>query len=187
MNIKDENQLIKDILDGETQAFSVVVKSYQRQVHTLIRQIVWCREDAEELTQDVFIKAFTSLGSFRGNCSLSTWLHRIAYNTAISATRKKKLPYLEIDETALGNIPDADVDEMLDRENDEKLMLQIENAMGMLDAGERALLSLYYTEEHPVSEVAAITGLTTDNVKIKLYRVRKKIVYLINNNEYEPG
>jgi RNA polymerase sigma-70 factor, ECF subfamily len=185
MNITEEKQLIKKILQGDPNAFSLVVARYQRPVHSLIRQIVWCHEDAEELTQDVFIKAFTKLERFRGDSCLSTWLHRIAYNTAISAIRKKKLPYIDFDEVTLAQIPDDDVDKMLDRENDEWLMQQMDNAIGKLAPQERALLSLYYTQGLPVSEVAKITELSPENVKVKLYRLRKKIVYLINTIDHE--
>lgn len=179
MEHRDEIELVRNILDGETKAFSILVERYQGRLHSLIGRITGCREDAEELTQDVFIKAYTKLGTFRNGCSLSTWLHRIAYNTAISATRKKKLVYTDFD--GLENIADGAVDEMLNREDDERLLLQIEQALAHLGPDDRALLELYYTQQKPVAEVAAITGLSEANVKIKLFRVRKKIVFLINS------
>jgi len=180
-----ETDLVKRILEGEPQAFSVLLGRYQRPVHSLIRQIVFSREDAEELTQDVFVKAFTKLNSFRGGSSLSTWLYRIAYNTAISSTRKQKYVYPEIDEKMLGNIPDAAVDELLDKEHDEALMQRMEAAIERLNPKDRALISLYYSEERSISEVSAITALSPENVKVKLFRVRKKIVFLINNSGHE--
>lgn len=179
--MKDESQLIRRILDGEPQAFSALVKRYQRPLFSLVGQIVGCREDVEEITQDVFVKAFTKLDTFQGGSSLSTWLHRIAYNTAISATRRKKLPRMDFDEGVLNHIPDTQVDELLNREEDEKLMQHMENAIEQLPAEDRALLSLYYTQQKSVSEVAAITGCSSENVKIKLYRMRKKIAFLINS------
>ncbi|MFO7977844.1 MAG: sigma-70 family RNA polymerase sigma factor [Bacteroidales bacterium] len=180
MELKDETQLIRRILGGEPQAFSVLVRRYQRPLFSLVGQIVGCREDVEEITQDIFMKAFTKLDTFQGGSSLSTWLHRIAYNTAISATRRKKLPRMDFDDLLLNNIPDTQVDEMLNRQEDEALMLQVEMAIEQLPPEDRALLSLYYTQQKPVGEVAAITGFTDANVKIKLYRIRKKIAFLIN-------
>ncbi len=181
----NETDLIRRVLGGEPRAFSVLLKRYQRPVHALIRQMIPGREDAEELTQDVFIKAFKNLGSFRGSSSLSTWLYRIAYNTTISFTRKKKLQYPVIDEKVLSNIPDEAVDELLDRENDEILARRMESAVEKLSPEEKALISLYYTQEKSISEVSAITALTTENVKVRLYRIRKKIVFLINNQNHE--
>jgi RNA polymerase sigma-70 factor, ECF subfamily len=176
----NDRDIISRILDGEPEAYSFLLRRYQRQVYSLIRQIVGSREDAEELTQDVFMKAFTRLGSFRGEAGISTWLYRIAYNTAISATRKKKLPLNDFDENLIGSIPDDEVDRMLEKENDEHLLSLIERALQKLLPEERALITLYYNGEKPVSEVASITGLSVDNVKVKLFRIRKKIVYLVN-------
>jgi RNA polymerase sigma-70 factor (ECF subfamily) len=181
----NETDLVKRVLDGEPRAFSVLINRYQRPVHSLIRQIIPVSEDAEELTQDVFVKAFTKLNSFRGGSSLSTWLYRIAYNTAISFTRKRKLLYPDFEDKILNNIPDETVDELLDRENDEELMRRMEAAVERLSPEDKALISLYYTQDKSVSEVAAITALTPENVKIKLFRTRKKIVFLINNDKYE--
>ncbi|WP_423129668.1 RNA polymerase sigma factor [Gaoshiqia sp. Z1-71] len=181
----NETDLIKRVLDGEPRAYSVLLKRYQRPVHALIRQMIPCREDAEELAQDVFVKAFGRLDSFRGGSGLSTWLYRIAYNTTISYTRKKKLRYPDIDDKALDNIPDETVDELLDREDDETMMQQIEAAVEQLNPEDKALISLYYTQGKSVKELSDITALSADNVKIKLFRVRKKIVFLINNKNHE--
>lgn len=177
----NETDLIKSVLDGEPRAFSVLLKRYQRPVHSLIRQMIPGREDAEELTQDVFVKAFNNLSSFRGGSKLSTWLFRITYNTAISYTRKRKLLYSGIDEKVLNNISDETVDELLDREDDEALIRQMEAAVERLNPEDKALISLYYTQERSINEVSAITGLTPENVKVKLFRIRKKIVFLISN------
>jgi RNA polymerase sigma-70 factor, ECF subfamily len=174
-----ESELIERILDGEHKAFSVLIKRYQHQLHALIRKIVPDREDAEELTQDVFVKAFSKLGSFRRDSSLSTWLYRIAYNTAISATRKKKHFYRDFDDKTLNNLPDETVGELLNQEDNEQLLKKMEEAIGMLKPEERALISLYYTQERSVAELSAITGMTQENVKVKLFRVRKKIVLLM--------
>lgn len=94
----DETQYIARILDGDTECFSAFLDRYSRPLYVLIVQIVGCSEDAEELVQDVFLKAFRCLGSYRGECRFSTWLYRIAYTTAVSATRKKKQDRREHDQ-----------------------------------------------------------------------------------------
>jgi len=183
MENHNEQDLIRSILDGNTQSFSVLLKRYQRPIHALIRQIVANREDAEELTQDVFIKAFRKLDSFKGGSSLSTWLYRIAWNTAISKTRKKRLIYPEFDENQFANLPDETVDEVLEKENDEVQLQRLENAIDRLNPEEKALITLYYTESKPLTEVALILNLNADNAKVKLHRTRKKIVLLLNNEQ----
>lgn len=176
-----EQELIQSILDGNTQAYSVVLKRFQRPIHSLVRQIVTNREDAEELTQDVFIKAFRKLDSFKGGSSLSTWLYRIAWNTAVSATRKKRFIYPEFDENQFANLPDDSVDEVLSKENDEAQLLRLEKVLELLKPDEKALINLYYTENKPLAEIALILDLSPENAKVKLHRTRKKMVLLLNN------
>jgi len=178
-----ELDLIQSIIDGNTHSFSVLLKRYQRPIHSLIRQIVSNREDAEELTQDVFIKAFRKLNTFKGGSSLSTWLYRIAWNTAVSATRKKRLVYPEFDENQFANLPDATVDEVLEKENDEAQLQRLEKAIDRLNPEEKALITLFYTESKPLVEVALILNLSVDNAKVRLHRTRKKIVLLLNNEQ----
>lgn len=185
MECLDEMDIVKRIQEGEVNLFSVLLERYERPVHSLIRQIILSREDAEELTQDVFVKAFRSLDSFRGGCSFSTWLHRIAYNTAISATRKRKFTFPVFEENALNNIPDETVDLYLNSDEDEELLQKLEQAVELLDNEEKALISLYYTQEKPINEISAILQISPENVKVRLFRTRKKIVAMINNGYYE--
>ena len=86
----DETHIIHRILKGETSLYEYFLDKYSQQVFILIIRIVENQEDAEELTQDTFLKAFEHLSSFKAESSFSTWIYRIAYNTAISATRKRK-------------------------------------------------------------------------------------------------
>lgn len=178
-----EQDLIQSILNGNTLAFSVLLKRYQRPIHALVRQIVTNREDAEELTQDVFIKAFRNLNTFKGGSSLSTWLYRIAWNTAVSATRKKRFIYPEFDENQFANLPDETVDEILEKENDEAQLQRLEKAIDFLKPDEKALITLYYTESKPLAEIALILNLSAENAKVKLHRTRKKMVLLLNNEQ----
>lgn len=182
MDQKTEKELIKRIRDGEPQAFSILVGQYQEPLFNLILQIVSSPEDAEELTQDAFVRAFQKLGSFRGDSGIFTWLYRIAYNTAISAARKRRAVYYDFDDKVLNNIPDEVVDEMLNREDDEKLLHSMKAAIEKLRPEEKALITLYYLQGRSVCDIATIMKLTTDNVKVKLFRTRKKIALLINRS-----
>jgi RNA polymerase sigma-70 factor, ECF subfamily len=185
MNPGIEKELIKRIRDGETEAFSELLNQHQDAVYSLIVQIVSSREDAEELTQDVFIKAFKKINSFRGESSISTWLYRIAYNTAISATRKRKLNFMNLEEKSLNNIPDDVVDELLNHEDDEKLLQAMKEAVEKLKPEEKAMISLYYSQERPINEIAKIMKLSPENIKVKLFRTRKKIAVYIKQVQDE--
>lgn len=183
MEQQNEMDNIKRILKGETVLFSSFLQRYSRPIHSMIIRIVPCREDAEELTQDTFIKAFRKLDTYKGDCSFSTWLYRIAYNTAVSATRKKKMAFPALDEILLNNLPDESVDVLLNKEEDEEVMQKLEQAIELLNVEDRALITLYYSDEKSINEVASILQLTPDNVKVKLYRVRKKIYSLVKSKE----
>lgn len=170
---------IQRILGGDTTAFGIFVERYSHDLFVLIFRIVQNREDAEELTQDVFLKAFKNLASFKGDASFSSWLYRIAYNTAISATRKKKKEVIHLDENFLDNIPELEEE----YEQDKILQLEkLENLLILLPPEEIALLTLYYTEDKSTEEIAQITGQSQANVKVKLFRTRKKLYTMLNSN-----
>ena len=179
---KDETHIIQEILNGKTEQYEYFLDRYGQQVFVLIDRIVACQEDAEELTQDVFLKAFQQLSSFKAESSFSTWIYRIATNTALSVVRKKKDEVVRLEDSAFANLSDSQVDEALEDDSEEQLQ-RLQRAMEQLDADERALISLYYMEEKPLVEVAFILGLTEANVKTKLYRLRKKLYILIKNQE----
>lgn len=149
---------------------------------SMIVRIVASQEDAEELTQDTFLKAFRHLSSFKAESNFSTWIYRIAYNTAISAVRKKKYDLFDMDDTLLANISDEQIDDTLNDESEVQIA-KLNKAMKKLDADERAVITLFYMEDKPISEIALILGMTESNTKVKLHRIRKKLYVLITNEK----
>ena len=133
----DEAHIIQDVLEGKTSRYEYFLDKYGQQVFTLIVRIVASQEDAEELTQDTFLKAFRHLSSFKAESNFSTWIYRIAYNTAISAVRKKKYDLFDMDDTLLANISDEQIDDTLNDESEEQIA-KLNKAMKKLDADERA-------------------------------------------------
>ena len=179
---KDESHIIKEILNGKTEQYEYFLDRYGQQVFVLVDRIVSCQEDAEELTQDVFLKAFQQLSSFKAESSFSTWIYRIATNVAISAVRKRKEEAIRLDDSVFANLSDTQVDEALEDDSEEQLQ-RLQQAMEQLEADERALITLYYMEEKPLTEVAFIMGLTEANAKVKLHRIRKKLYIFIKKLE----
>lgn len=179
---KEEAHIINEILDGKTELYEYFLGRYGQQVFVLVDRIVSCQEDAEELAQDVFLKAFQQLSSFKAESSFSTWIYRIATNLAISAVRKKRNDVLRLDDSVFANLSDTQVDEALEDDSEEQ-MERLQQAMNQLEADERALITLYYLEEKPLAEVAFILGMTEGNAKVKLHRIRKKLYVLIKNQE----
>ena len=172
----DETHIIHRILKGETSLYEYFLDKYSQQVFILIIRIVENQEDAEELTQDTFLKAFEHLSSFKAESSFSTWIYRIAYNTAISAE------LIVMDSAMLMNISDQQIDDALNDESEERVG-KLNKAIKKLDAEERALISLFYNEEKTIGEIALILGLTESNAKVKLHRIRKKLYILITEAE----
>lgn len=106
----------------------------------------------------------------------------LAYNTAISAARKRKFDTFAMDDTLLANISEQQVDETLNDESEE-MIIKLNRAIEKLNSDERALITLFYYEEKTMNETALILGLTESNAKVKLHRIRKKIYVLIKQEE----
>jgi RNA polymerase sigma-70 factor (ECF subfamily) len=183
MKLIADTYYIEKIQAGETDGFAVLMERYSRPVFNLILKMTENREDAEELTQDVFLKAFRSLGSFQGESRFSTWLYRIAYNTAVSATRKRRQEWLSIDEAMIENVSEEDVSDELEQVSKEEQLERLEQALAQLPPDERALMLLFYMQEKTVEEIVLITRLSAPNVKTKLHRIRKKLFVLMEAME----
>jgi len=129
------------------------------------------RQDAEEASQDSFIKAYKKLASFDKTSKFSTWLYRIAYRTSLDFLRKRKRTE-DIDDHAFGLKEDFEVQGKI--QNEERFEI-LKSVLNSLEEEESTLIRLFYFEEMQVRDLAKITGLTESNVKIKLFRVRKKL------------
>lgn len=184
MKPQDENLYIKRILNGETELFAHFLDRYSRPVYSLVVQMVSSHEDAEELVQDVFVRAFRALDKFRGSSGFSTWLYRIAYNQAISATRKQKNECLYMDENLINQVRDEEAEQFLCLSDQEEKIVKLAHAIDWLSVEDKALITLFYYEDKTIDELALILGLSQANAKVRLHRVRKKLYVLMNNGSY---
>lgn len=182
----EEQTYIKRILRGETELYGYFLDTYGQRIFTLVQQIVSNREDAEDLTQDIFVKAFESLKNYRGDCQFITWIYRIAYNMTSSTLRKNKQrqELLSADES----MPEtADTDSSFDFADEEERDERIEDlqlALSWLTAEERALITLFYYENKSIEDCAYITGLSEANTKVRLHRIRKKLSLYLYRIKY---
>ena len=165
--------LINNILSGDTAGYALLVDSYKDLAFTIAFRMLGNREDAEEVVQDAFVKAFNGLAGFRQQARFSTWLYRIVYNTAISRKRLKGIPQRSLEELpAFERTEDEPGD-------DEDQHIMLEKALEKLPDDEKVLVTLYYLDESSIEDIHAITGLSKANVKIKLFRARKKLQELV--------
>lgn len=175
MNFRTDNYYIGKIKQGDPSAYAVLVDKYKKLAYNVALQLTENREDAEEVAQDAFVKAYQALDTYKGDSKFSTWLYRIVYNTAISRMRKKKLNTKSIDEdysTSVNVI--ATQSSVKKMEVDERKKF-INLALERMNGDEKSLLTLFYLEENSVDEVSQVTGLSISNVKVKLHRARKKL------------
>lgn len=180
MDANNDLYYIKKVLDGDTTAFAGILQRYSSRIFAVVIRIVGRREDAEELTQDVFMKVFSSLKKYKGDSEFSTWIYRIAYNTAVSYTRKHRKEISYIEESQYENISEEKVDALLNRTDNSEQIERLEQSIARLDGEEKALLSLFYTDTRSINEIAEITGLTDTNVKTRLHRIRKKLYIIMS-------
>ncbi len=172
MKKEEELTLIKRIIDGEESLFNRFVIEYSPRVLSVVRGVLNNREDAEEIAQDVFVKAYFSLKSFRGDCSFSTWLYRIAYNMAISKIRQKKSSFIQIDNLP---IPDDRISASEKVSEQEDLQKQLNILLEELLPSDRFMILSFYMHQKSIAEIAEITGMSESNVKVRLHRIKKRM------------
>ena len=176
----EDKEAIQKTLAGNIAAFEPLVEKYQNYVFSVTYQILKKREVAEEAAQDVFIKAYKTLESFRGESRFSTWLYTIAYRTAIDITRKKGNNTVSIDgEENYLQIADDPNHSPSEQLNKADLTFHLEKAIDQLNAKDASVIKLYYLNERSVKEIAAITGLSVTNVKTKLFRLRDQLKLIL--------
>jgi len=173
-----DSSIIRRVLDGDTGAFRLLMERYATRVFALVVRIVENSADAEEITQDAFMKAFGALGGFDGRSAFSSWLYRIAYNEAVSCTRRQRHHVATVDEAVLRDVSDSAVDVLL--ESDDPRLAALPEALERLTTEERALITFHYYEEMPLKDVARIMGISDSNAKVRLMRIRRKLYVLIN-------
>ncbi|MEH0156824.1 RNA polymerase sigma factor [Limibacter armeniacum] len=174
-----ENEIEEIVLDqiqeGNMSACRFLVDKYQDYAYNLAYQLLKNREDAEEVAQDSFLKAFNHLSSFNRQAKFSTWLYRIVYNASLSKLRKKQLQQRPLHEASDLPVTGADFGSSLEVLNQEDRNVYLAKALDSLNEPERVLITLFYLQEKSMEEVSGITGLTISNVKVKIHRIRKKL------------
>ncbi|TSA28007.1 MAG: sigma-70 family RNA polymerase sigma factor [Bacteroidetes bacterium] len=175
MKLRDDNYYIDRVLGGDRSAFTGLVAKHKNMVFSIVLRITQNREDAEEVAQDVFLKAFGSLGSFERKSKFSTWLFRIAYNAAISKTRRKKVEFVGLNDRIITNYTEDEIQAQSGQLDQQERKMLIDTALKKLPEEDNLLITLFYKAENSVEEISSIMGLSESNVKVRLYRVRKKL------------
>lgn len=172
---EESRQLIARILAGNTDEFEAVVEKYKKLVAHIIFKMVPIEADREDVCQDVFVKVYQKLGSFKFESKLSTWIGAIAYNTSLNFVEKKRVLLaddLSPEENALERVAAEAVspEDMIDNLNISEVLIR---EIDQLPVQYGVILALYYLEEMPYRDIAKITGTPDGTVKSHLFRARK--------------
>lgn len=171
----DDIRCIDAVKAGKVNAYSELVERYQDFVYSLVLRMVKNPMDAEEIAQDVFVRAFRKLGSFRKEAKFATWIYRIAYNETVSFLRKRRMELTALDESGMENVPEEEVQEELMGLDAAEQKRLVDLALEKLGPTDAAIIDLFYLKGNTVDEIVGITHMSESNVKVKLHRLRKRL------------
>jgi RNA polymerase sigma factor (sigma-70 family) len=176
-------ELIQQTLSGNQSAYADLVKRHQRFVFTLAIRFAKNREDAEEIAQDCFIKAYRSLDSFKQESKFSTWLYSIVYTTAMTALRKKRVDTTSIDdEDASLQIEDRASGFDVNNAENKSRSFYLNQAIAQLTPDDATIITLFYKGEQSLEEIARTLGIAANSVKVKLFRARQRLKEKLERN-----
>ncbi|HEY9533431.1 MAG TPA: sigma-70 family RNA polymerase sigma factor [Mucilaginibacter sp.] len=176
-------ELINKTIAGDQSAYADLVKRHQRFVFTLAMRFTKSREDAEEVAQDCFVKAYRSLDSFKKESKFSTWLYTIAYTTAMTSLRKKRLDTASIDdEDTHIQIENTSSGYDVNNAENRSRSFYLNQAIGQLTADDATIITLFYKGEQSTEEIAQALGIEANSVKIKLFRARQRLKEKLERN-----
>lgn len=172
-----EKSLIDAVKAGDIEKYSQLVTLHSGKIFALANSLLKNREDAEEITQDVFLNAFKSLENFRGDSKFSSYLYRICYNESMNRIRSRKIE-VDIDQVI---IEETDINDgffqIKHAEQKKYLMLALEK----LNPDYGMVLTLFYLEEQSYNEIVDMTGMSLSNVKVRLHRARHALAKVLND------
>lgn len=182
----DENKLVKKAVNGDNSAFEALMEEHMGIIYNIALRMAANQDDAEDMTQEIMIKIFRSLGSFKGNSKFSTWIYRVAVNTCLDELKKKKnKKHLSLDAEISGDDGESQIEIKDDSPSPEKLAEQNElrdmvaSAVKLLSDEHRAVIVLRDIRGMSYSEIAEILGCSDGTVKSRISRARAQLKMIL--------
>lgn len=175
----NDNHIINQVIEGDSKAFAVLVERYKDLVFTLTIRMLKNREEAEEVSQDTFIKVYKSLAKFKGDSKFSTWIYRIAYNTCLDRLKRNKRQWNEVAIDELTEHKIKTIDDALENMESYEQQQAIRECIQQLPSDDSFLLTLYYFEDLSLDEISKIVNIEANTIKVKLFRSRKKLASIL--------
>jgi RNA polymerase sigma-70 factor (ECF subfamily) len=190
MQQQTDQALITAVLDGNSTAYAELVNRHKRFVFTMAMKFAKNREDAEEIAQDCFIKAYRALGTFKNTSKFSTWLYTITYTTAMSFLRRKRIATYSIDDEESHLQLENHISSYQANDVEKKSKYAYLNlAISQLLPDDAAIITLFYQSEQSLDEIAQVLNMESNTVKVKLHRARlrlkEKLEYLLKEEVKE--
>lgn len=185
MSLEQDQPFIERTLKGDMNAFTILVDRYKYMVFTLAMRMVKNREEAEEIAQDTFLKIYNGLEGFKGNSKFSTWVYKIAYYRSLDYLKKLGRG---IDSTSIETVTGkqiAEEEDIVKRLEQSERSKSIKDALQVLPGDDGILITLHYYEELSLLEISQVMGISVNNVKVKLFRARKRLKQILVN-KLEP-
>ena len=177
MDQLDDGALVRACLSGRRKAFDVLVERHRRQIYQLCYRFVGNHEDASDLTQDVFVRAYRALGGFKGQSAVATWLYRIGVNVCLNRVSVKAPRVAAIDVLELVPGPGEPADQTLIRQETAR---RVRHAIARLPPKQRATLILRTYQDLPHEEIAGILGSSIGAVKANFFHALANLKKLLN-------
>jgi RNA polymerase sigma-70 factor (ECF subfamily) len=188
-----EGALVRRAQAGDEAAFREIVEHYQAKVFSIIHGIVRQRNDVEDIAQQVFAKVYFSIRNFDFRSSLITWIYKITVNECFDYLRKKKVRKLvyesDLSEDEVRRVENTEPSVDRQAPADESLARRdyVLKLLTRVSQEERTLLMLKEVEGHSVEELAEMTGMNENTIKVKLFRARQKLVKAAQRMDRAPG
>jgi RNA polymerase sigma-70 factor (ECF subfamily) len=171
-----DTEIISQVLQGDRNAYALLVERYKSYVYTLTIRFTKSREDAEEVSQDIFVKAYRALADFKGTAKFSTWLYTIVNTTCITFLRKKRLNIQSLDDERTFEIADSQDSGFRANQVEQKSRQNMVNeAIAMLNPDDAEIITLFYKNEQSLEEIGQILGLEANTAKVRLHRARARL------------
>jgi RNA polymerase sigma-70 factor, ECF subfamily len=177
-----DTELVERYLAGDTAAFDEIMVRYERQIYRICYRFVDNREDAMDLAQEVFIKAFEHLATFRRESSLKTWLYRIAMNHCINHVKKHSQEFVEVTEY-MGSVHSRVQDQLEEREQREHFRRLVKQ----LPPKQKAILEMRINEQLSYEEIAKISGRSISTIKASVFFALEKLRKLVKDPELKKN
>jgi len=171
-----DSEIISLVLKGDHNAYALLVERYKSYVFTLTFRFTKNREDAEEVSQDIFVKAYRSLADFKGTAKFSTWLYTIVNTTCITFLRKKRLDVKSLDDERTFEVADNQDSGLRANQVEQKSRLNMVNqAIALLSPDDAEIITLFYKSEQSLEEISQILGVEANTAKVRLHRARTRL------------